>query len=155
MKNSFPAIRPDIRITPSTGEPFEVDLRELSWWFIVPEVGRSASYAIYDSTPGRSQWMLSEVNRLHAGRKAEIHGRECVEVDVTTNRHEVANSLIPADPEKFRKIWGRVGDEEIEWIAVESERQDGTRVLMTCLDEYWDQDFRQCRTPNTRIGTCR
>ena len=46
---SFPPMLPEISIEPSPERLDPIDCRELRWWFVVPEVGHSASSARYAS----------------------------------------------------------------------------------------------------------
>ena len=81
-KRPFPEHRPEITVSRSTGEPFSIDLRELAWWFIVPEVGQQVRWAEYEQTRDGSAPKLTEVNSMVARRPAIVHGRECVEIEV-------------------------------------------------------------------------
>ena len=79
----FPEYRPEIRIEAVEVEPFSLDFREMSWWFLVPEVGNEVRWASYDPLmSGEGPWRLSSYTDMKAHRPAVIHGREGVEIDV-------------------------------------------------------------------------
>ena len=140
----FPRCRPEIRIDASREAPFRIDLRELAWWFIVPEVGDRVRYGSYGpSKEGEAPWRLCGTVSLAASRPAVIHGRPCVEVEV--EEHHLAAMAGDHKPTEQKnsivKVWGRLTEDAVEWMAVESLRADGTRVLMTFLDEGFYDDW--------------
>ena len=145
-QRSFPNFRPDISIERSSEKPFSIDLRELSWWFVVPEIGDQVRWADYESTRDGSAWKLTEVKSVASRRRAIIHGRECVEIEIEEQRHPDRDGLLPLnyDPEKIARhtrFWGRMTETEVQWLAVESMKSDGTRELLTYLDEDFEWDW--------------
>ena len=143
---SFPDFRPEITTTKSLEEPFSIELRELSWWFIVPEIGDKVRWADYEPTRDGSAWKLTEDKNVSARRRAIIHGRECVEVEIEEQRQQDRDGLLPLnfDPEKIARhtrFWGRLTETEVQWLAVESMKSDGTRELLTYLDEDFGWDW--------------
>ena len=109
-KESFPEYRPEISVTKSSGEPFVIDLRELAWWFIVPQIGESVRCADYEPTRDGSTWKLTETRSFAARRRAIIHGRECVEIEIEEQRCQDRDGLLPLnyEPEKrarHTKVW--------------------------------------------------
>ena len=143
---SFPDFRPEITTTKSLEEPFSIDLRELSWWFIVPEIGDKVRWADYEPTRDGSAWKLTEDKNVSARRRAIIHGRECVEVEIEEQRQQDRDGLLPLnfDLEKIARhtrFWGRLTETEVQWLAVESMKSDGTRELLTYLDEDFGWDW--------------
>ncbi|MYI99363.1 MAG: RNA polymerase sigma factor, partial [Gemmatimonadetes bacterium] len=145
-KGAFPELRPDISIEQSSGTPFPIDFRELAWWFIVPETGDRVRWADYESTRDGTAWKLTEEKTATACRRAIIHGRECVEIEIEEHRHKDRERLLPLnhDPDKVARhtrFWGRLTETEVHWLAVESMKSDGTRELLTCLDEDFGWDW--------------
>ncbi|MCY3713446.1 MAG: RNA polymerase sigma factor [Gemmatimonadetes bacterium] len=143
---AFPKLRPDITIEKSTGAPFSIDFRELAWWFIVPEVGDRVRWADYEPTRDGTAWKLTEDKTAAASRRAVIHGRECVEIEIEEHRHKDRERLLPLnhDPDKMARhtrFWGCLNETEVHWLAVESMKSDGTRELLTCLDEDFGWDW--------------
>ena len=143
----FPERRPEVTVTRSAGQPFSIDLRELAWWFIVPEVGERVRWAEYEQTRDGSAPKLTEVNAMVARRPAVVHGRECVEIEVDEQAFPDRSGLVPRghslDAEYRRsRVWGRLDDTEVQWVAYESTRRGhGTRELQTFLDESWEHNF--------------
>ena len=136
-KQAFPTQMPELRIRASNEKPFRIDFKEMAWWFIQPEVGDRAAWGLYEPpTEGGEPWKLSETVRMIARRPAVIHGRPCVEVEV----EEETTGAKPSRAQNTR-VWGHLNDDEVEWIAVESLRPDGTRELETFLDEGFYMDW--------------
>lgn len=145
-KETFPNLRPDISIEQSTGTPFSIDFRELAWWFIVPEVGDRVRWADYEPTRDGTVWKLTEDKTAAACRRAIIHGRECVEIEIEENRHKDRKGLLPLNHDpgmlaRHTRFWGCLTGTEVHWLAVESMKSDGTRELLTCLDEDFGWDW--------------
>ena len=143
-QSPFPPSRPEIRIEASREAPFRIDLREMAWWFIVPEAGDRVTYGSYGpSSDGEAPWMLSQTVSLAACRPAVIHGRACVEIEVEEHHLAVmAGDHTPTEQKsRIVRVWGRLAEDEVEWMAVESLRADGTRELMTFLDEGFHDDW--------------
>ena len=145
-KQPFPQRRPEIAVSRSTGQPFSIDLRELSWWFIVPELGDRVRWAEYEQACDGS-WKLTEVNSMVARRPAVVHGRECVEIEVDEQAFPDRAGLVrrdcsPDEEDQRTRVWGRLDDTQVQWLAFESTRRgDGRRELYTFLDENWEDDF--------------
>ncbi len=138
-------VRPDISISRSKSEPFPIDLQEMSWWFVVPKVGDSACWATYAATDEGKTYYLKSVHSLHAKCAAEIHSRECVEIEIDEQEHTSDRDFVSfGEGDRSLRIWGNLTDTEVQWIAIESERSDGKKSLYTFLDEGWDQDFGVC-----------
>ena len=146
-KRPFPERRPEITVSRSTGQPFTIDLREMAWWFIVPEIGDRVRWGEYEQTRDGSVPKLTEAVSMAARRPAIVHGRECVEIEVHEQWYPdrsglVPNQHAPEEDESRTRVWGRLDDAEVQWVAVESARRDdGTSELRTFLDEGWEDDF--------------
>ena len=147
-KLPFPERRPEVTVSRSTGQPFSIDVRELTWWFIVPEVGERVRWAEYEQTRDGSAPKLTEVNSMVARRPAVVHGRECVEIEVDEQAYGDRTGLVrqldhsPDDEYRRTRVWGRLDDTQVQWVAYESTRKgDGTRELQTFLDESWEYNF--------------
>ena len=141
----LPQTRPNISISCSTTEPFPIDLQELAWWFIVPQIGESVRWALYEAVDEGKSFKLKSIHSMHAKHGAEIHGRECVEIDIDEQEPSDGEGFLSFGPkDKSLRIWGCLTDTEVQWIAYESEQNDGKRILYTFLDKGWDQDFGVC-----------
>lgn len=137
-KQAFPLQRPEIRIQASVEKPFRIDFKEMAWWFVKPEAGDRTGFGSYDRMEDADgPWRLTETTWLNARRPAVIHGRPCVEVEV---EELTAEKTRPQRKYCITRVWGHLADDEVEWIAVESETANGVRELMTFLDEgFHDQ----------------
>ena len=141
-KRPFPKHRPEISITKLSEKPITLDLRELTWWFIAPEIGDEVRWADY-GPDGCCPWRLSRTNDMIARRRAIIHGTEGVEIEIE-QRYLNRNGLLlnNSEPEDHEtKVWGRLTDTEVEWLGVERRKLDGTREIYTFLDEDFGWDF--------------
>ena len=146
VKASFPGFQPKISIEKSEKPPFSIDLRELTWWFIVPEIGDQVRWADYEPTRDGSAWKLTEVKDMAATRRAIIHGRPCVEIEMEDRSCGDRDGLLalnydPKSRDRHTRVWGSLEETEVHWLAVESMKSDGTRELLTCLDEDFGWDF--------------
>ena len=147
-KPPFPRLRPEIRIEASQAEPFRIDFKEMAWWFIVPEVGDRVRWASYDPPKeGDAPWRLYETVSLAARRPAVIHGRSCVEVEVENQYFDQDGKIHKREEDRYVKVWGHLAENEVEWIALELLRPDGTRELTTFLDEGFYDDW----APSSRL----
>ena len=126
----FPMIRPEISIQPVDAPLFEVDWRELAWWFVVPEVGECIRWAIYDSP----DWRLSSCCEMHAERPAIIHGIAGVEISAEDFDMKEEGEIIS------RKIYARLTDDSVQYLATLSLPGE-TRELYTLRDEGFAQDW--------------
>jgi hypothetical protein len=125
----FPRQRPDITITPTDEPLFEVDFRELAWWFAVPEIGDRTLWALYMPP----DWRLSSYLDMKALRPGEVHGIEGVEVSTVDLELSEAGEL----KETLWTLLGRLTETRVEWLAVMS-IQDNKRTLSTLLEEDFD-----------------
>ena len=142
QQRPFPQYRPEIRIEASQVNPFRIDFKELAWWLVVPEVGDRVRSASYDPPKeGDAPYRLSATTSLAAHRPAVIHGRPCVEVEVENQHFDQYGTMSKREKDGPVKVWGRLTPDAVEWIAVESLRPDGTRELMTFLDEGFYDDW--------------
>lgn len=130
MAEKFPLIRPDIVITKSSTKPFDVDLKEMRWWFAIPEVGKKAYWTIYD----QPEWKLTEVSEMNAVCEAQIHDTDCVEV--------TENDWSPDEGWKYGTwtIYGKITDDEVRWIAT-SHVVNGKKIFKTYLDEDFNENW--------------
>lgn len=140
----FPAARPVIVVDRLPRKAMPIDLRELTWWFVVPELHDQVRWAEYQPIQGGSTWRLTETTSMRAVRPAVLHDRRCVEVEVDETREAVDGVLIPTPTDRHTKVWGRLTDTEVEWLAVERLAGDGTRKLDTFLDDGFELDWGAC-----------
>ncbi|MBW3622027.1 MAG: hypothetical protein KY468_01295 [Armatimonadetes bacterium] len=74
--SAYPELLPEIEITRLEDEPFEVEYRELRWWFIVPEVGQRRRWATYDFPERR----ISTIRFLEGVDTGQVHEKVCCEI---------------------------------------------------------------------------
>lgn len=130
----FPRQRPEITITPIDEPLFEVDWRELAWWFGIPEVGDHTRWAVYDPPA----WQLTSHCDMQSVRPALVHGIEGVEVatvDYELGEEERINPW---------SLFARLTDSRVQYLATLS-IQNGARRLFTLLDEGFDADWGESR----------
>lgn len=138
----FPTVRPDIVVERLEVKASPVDLRELTWWFVIPELDDEVRWAEYQPTGVETEWRLTRSTAMRTAGPAVIHDRDCVAIEVDEVRYPVDGLVIPTD--RHTKVWGRLTETDVEWVAVEQAASDGTRRLDTFLDDGFDQDWGAC-----------
>jgi len=129
-KQPFPTTRPEIAVTPSRARPFALDCCRLPGWGVALGVGAANWMSWYDPP----DWQLTSVSYQRAARGAEVHGLDCVEIE-----------MLDWEPPRARWKTGythfaRVTEGKFEWLAV-SHVREGKRILYTFLDEGFDRDW--------------
>ena len=124
----LPEYIPDYTIERLDAEPFSVRWEELQGWLIVPRVGESLTWGMYDF-PERKR---TEYTEMEVIGKAEVHGIEGVEV--------VAMQFDPADYYRTgaldrveRRFVAQLTDTHSRYLA-ETHMEDGVRKCYTFLD---------------------
>ena len=140
----FPDMRPNIVVEKLRDKASAVDLQELTWWFVVPQLHDEVRWAEYQPIDGGSEWRLTESTAMRAVRGAVLHDRGCVEIEVQEQRYPVDGLLIPTPADRHTRVWGRLNDTEVEWLGVERLTGDGTRKLDSFLDEGFELDWGTC-----------
>ena len=140
----FPATRPGIVVERLAAKATPIDIRELTWWFVVPELHDEVRWAEYQPVQGGSTWRLTATTAMKAVRPAVLHDRDCVEVEVDETQETVDGLLIATSTDRHTKVWGRLTDTEVEWLGVERLTPDGTRKLDTFLDDGFELDWGAC-----------
>lgn len=127
----FPLQLPHIEITPTDTPPFEVDFKEMHWWFAIPEVGDHVLWAQYEP-----DLRLSDYTELKALRPAKVHGIDCVELAAMVYDH--AEDPVRAYPWMF---FSRLTEDRVQYLATLSLYRKDLRELRTMLDEGFDKDW--------------
>ena len=140
----FPTVRSDIVVERLATKASPIDMRELTWWFVVPALGDEVRWAEYQPTGVGMEWRLTRSTVMRTARPAVIHDRDCVEIEVDEASYPVDGLLVPPPAGCHTKVWGRLTETEVEWVAVERASNDGTRVLDTFLDDGFEQDWGAC-----------
>ena len=127
-KQPFPVERPKIEIVGSTVPTFEVDCREVPWWFAIPEVGNRTHWAIYDPP----EWRVTTVTDMQVVRLAKVHELDGVEINVDEWKAETGWML------SERLMYARLTDSTVEWIGLAS-LDDGARTIFTHMDDGFEE----------------
>ena len=138
---AFPAERPGIVIERLETESSGVDMRELTWWFVCPQLHDEVHWAEYQPLDGGLSWQLTQVSAMRAARRAVIHDRECVEIEVDERQFTVDGVPVSSAQDHHTRVWGRLTDAEVQWVGVERESPEGVRKLYTFLDDHFAEDF--------------
>jgi hypothetical protein len=126
----FPDERPEIVVACTDDAAFDVDCRELSGWFIVPEPGARARWAIYD----QPEWTLSEVTDMRVVGPAEVDGLTGVEIDVRDWTRDGGGAPMVAT------MFARLTEKRVEWLGVLKRSDEGVD-LQTFQDEDFEDDW--------------
>lgn len=137
----FPVERPGMAIERLEAKASGVDMRELTWWFVCPKLHDEVHWAEYQPLDGGLSWQLTQVSAMRAARRAVIHDRECVEIEVDERQLAVDGVPVPSAQDRHTRVWGRLTDAEVQWVGVERESPDGVRKLYTFLDDHFAEDF--------------
>ena len=140
----FPKVRPDIVVERLGVKASPVDMRELTWWFVIPDLDDEVRWAEYQPTRMGTKWRLTKSTAMRAARPAVIHDRDCVEIEIAEESYPVDGLLDPQPTGRRIKVWGRLSETDVEWVAVEQAASDGTRRLDTFLDDGFEQDWGAC-----------
>ncbi|NLV76732.1 MAG: sigma-70 family RNA polymerase sigma factor [Tissierellia bacterium] len=139
MKNSkFPQIMPEITITKSNLEEFEVKCEQDIGWFIIPRLGEESSFATYDFDDYPTMKKTSETNVKVVG-EATIHGVECVEIE----EQEIG---IDGNTYGFT-MFERLTDTHLQTVAA-IYNSNGVKKVSTFLDDdflsFWGFGENNC-----------
>ncbi len=139
MKNSkFPQIMPEITITKSNLEEFEVKCEQDIGWFIIPRLGEESSFATYDFDNYPILKKTSETTIKVLG-EATIHGVECVEIE----EQEVG---IDGSTYGFT-MFERLTDTHLQTVAA-IYNSNGVKKISTFLDDdflsFWGFGENNC-----------
>lgn len=129
MRNIMPKILPDYTITPSKLPPFPCKWEELMGWFIVPRLGESLSWAMYDF-PER---VRTEEDHLTVTGRALVHGLEGVEIQIETSNPMENNQTGDDDCYVQRSLVAQLTDTHCR-ILSETHTQGGVKQMYTFLD---------------------
>ncbi len=128
MKNAMPDFIPKYEIVRRDDAPFPCKWEEMMGWFIVPKLGESLTWAMYDDPDGRR----TEVDHLRVTGEAMVHGIRGVEIEVETE-NAMVNNQIGGETEVCRTFVAQLTDTHCRYLA-ETHVQDGVKQLYTFLD---------------------
>lgn len=134
IMNKLPKILPKYEIQKSKLAPFSVKWEELQGWLLVPRLGESLSWGLYDMPSGKR----TEYTEMQVIGKAEIHGIEGVEISAV--QYDAENYYRTGSVDKQeRRFVAQLTDTHCRYLA-ESHVENGIRKLYTFLD---GEDFMQ------------
>ena len=130
IMKSLPEYMPKYKITARADEPFSVKWEELMGWFLVPRLGESLSWAMYDQPSGK----CSHIYDMHVIGKAKVHGIEGVELTAREASYSEKEEVIN------RTFVAQLTDTHCRYLA--TIRNDGdVRNFITFLD---GDEFMDC-----------
>ncbi len=124
----FPDIMPAYKITASDEPPFPVKWEEMMGWFLIPKLGESVAWALYDQPAGTR----TETTEMRVTGRASIHDVEGVEIE-TVQRNPVGWNDLEGRDTVERRFVAQLTDTHCRILA-ESHVQGGVRRLFTFLD---------------------
>ncbi len=124
----LPRVMPRYAIEPLEEAPFDVRWEELQGWLIVPRVGETLSWGLYDF-PSRKR---TEYTSMEVTGKAEVHGIEGVEIIAVQYGAEDYYRTGCVDKME-RRFVAQLTDTHCRYLA-ESHVEDGIRKVFTFLD---------------------
>ncbi len=125
---TMPEYLPEYTITRSEKEPFPVRWEETMGWFVVPKLGETCSWAMYDF-PERRRTEQCDMQVLGP---AEIHGIRGVEIAAV--EYDPTNGSRIADADRSERRFVAQLTETHCRILAESHVEEGVRKLYTFLD---------------------
>ncbi|MBQ8523423.1 MAG: sigma-70 family RNA polymerase sigma factor [Clostridia bacterium] len=124
----IPEILPEYKIEKTNLEPFSVINEELQGWPIIPRIGESSTWGLYDM-PSRKRTEYTEMKVLG---KAQIHGIEGVEISAV--QYDAEDYYRTGSVDKMdRRFVAQLTDTHSRYLA-ESHEDNGVRKLYTFLD---------------------
>ena len=124
----IPKILPEYTITPSDLPPFPVRWEEIMGWFIVPRLGETLTWGMYDF-PER---VLTEWDEMAVVGRAQVHGIEGVEITSLAHDPMECNAT-DGDRDVERRFIAQLTDTHCRLLA-ETHMQDGVKRCYTFLD---------------------
>lgn len=124
----LPEFLPEYTIVKSEEAPFEVVWEELQGWMIIPRLGESLTWGLYE-LPSRKR---TEYTELEVTGRAEVHGIEGVEIiAVQYNAEDYYRTGSVNEME--RRFVAQLTDTHSRYLA-ESHVENGVRKCYTFLD---------------------
>ena len=124
----LPEIMPEYTIIPSDQPPFAVQWEEIMGWFIVPKLGETLQWAMYEF-PNRKRTTWAE---LEVVGKAQVHGVQGVEINVLEH-DPVPSEQIGAQNPVQRTLVAQLTDTHCR-ILSETHTHNGVKEIYTFLD---------------------
>jgi hypothetical protein len=126
----IPRQRPSVVITPLPNANFEVDCREIQWWYGIPEVGYKSVIASYEMETGN----INVITTAHSLCLASIHRVACVKIKMTD--YTIKKGWQP----NISYYYCAMDDKEVGWVAV-CEYEEGIETLITTKDQLFEWNW--------------
>ena len=126
----LPSVMPKYTITAKAEEPFAVRWEELMGWFLVPRLGESLSWGMYDQPSGK----CDHVYDMKVTGRAMVHGIEGVELTARESSYSDKEEVIE------RTFVAQLTDTHCRYLAT-IRNDKGVRNYITFLD---GEDFMNC-----------
>jgi len=124
----LPTMMPEYRIEKTDRAPFEVVHEELPGMFIIPRIGESISFGMYDM-PSRKQ---TGVYKLSVSGKMTLHGVEGVSIQ---KRYQDTSSKEEAT------VFAQLTDKNCKYLGGVSTDMNGNQRIITFLDSEFDEYY--------------
>lgn len=128
IMKKIPEILPEYHIEKSDLPPFSVKWEELQGWLLVPRLGESITWGLYDM-PSRKR---TEYTEMQTVGKAEVHGIEGVEISAIQYGAEDYYRTGSLDRTE-RRFVAQLTDTHCRYLA-ENHIENGVRKMYTFLD---------------------
>ncbi len=126
----LPSVMPKYTITAKAEEPFAVRWEELMGWFLVPRLGESLSWGMYDQPSGK----CDHVYDMKVTGRAMVHGIEGVELTARESSYSDKEEVIE------RTFVAQLTDTHCRYLAT-IRNDKGVRNYITFLD---GEEFMNC-----------
>ena len=131
FKGILPYTRPEISITPRKDITFDVSVNEVPWMYCSLKVGDRTTWGIYDAP----EWKLTDCCTTDTLRKAEIHGIDCVQIELS----DYSNPM-KTEPDKTHCLFVHSDERQIQYVAASSE-ENGTFKLISLYDDEFLKNY--------------
>ena len=128
VMKKIPVYLPEYTIEKLAAEPFEVVHEELPGMFVVPRMGESVAFGMYD-LPERKQ---TGAYRLTVKGKVSLHGVEGVAID----RGYYEGTLTEEST-----VFAQLSDTHCKYLGGIFKEEDGSQRFITFLDNDFDEYF--------------
>ena len=128
----FTTIRPDVTISASSTKPFDARSAELTWWFLIPEEGHRAQWAMYDAP----DWRLTVVYDTWIEGLAKVHDLDGVEV--RAEEWKTVSGWQPFFQTRFERFTDTT-HEMLACITTEKDRRSVNTYLDKGFVDWWGE----------------
>ncbi|MBQ2915868.1 MAG: RNA polymerase sigma factor [Clostridia bacterium] len=128
IMRKIPGYLPEYKIEESKLTPFCVLHEELPGMFVVPRIGNSVSFGIFDM-PSRKQ---SGIYELNVNEKIALHGIEGVSIKKTYTENDIIENT---------SIFAQLTDTHCRYLGGMHTDEDGVQRITTFLDPEFNNNY--------------